>query len=433
MNSKIRILDLSIIVTIASTTLYIVFRNLGRELGSFAFLWAPVTLLLIIASGPKTFIKGPNRILLLYGVLMVGILQYTLWKYMNDWNRIRILYEFYYLVILTAILSYYLSKGDFIRLAWISKWTFIFILISLITTNIALFIDPYVIRDSAKSGALTPFQEKIYKISGAIGYSYAQAIIYLIPILIYHIKSKKRMVFSPNILIVILILIIITEIRSQVFANILVTALILLFSLFGSKKMRSTTITISLIGILFFTIPSSFYSNIFKSLSSNFDPNSEIYYKLHDFSKFIDNPEFKNTTASGGRAARYPLLYKALAANPLWGHASSESNLNISGGAHLYWMNRLALWGIPGFLFFIYVLFKIYKSISSLFDRGYRIYYFISVTAFVLIGLTKAVGDREPWLMLIVVIPGFYFLPLLQQTNEGKPIDKDNSKVKRLK
>jgi len=414
MKIKLQIPDLSILVTVASTTLYLVFRNLGREAGSFAFLWAPITLLIIIYTRPNTFFSRPMKILFLYGIIMVGILQYTLWKYMNNWNQVRILLEFYYLVVMTTILRYYLNKGEFIKLAWLSKWAFVFIIITLISTNIALFFEPYVIREFSPDA----YRLKISNRFGAMGYSFLQAIVCLIPILVYHIKNKRNMVFTPRVLIVVLILIVITELRSQVFANMLVTVLIIILSFVWSKNRSTLFITISLACILFVVIPTSFYANKLYSLSSNFAPNSLMNERLADIVVIIKNQELDNSTDVGARLERYPLLFNALVAMPLLGDASNDSGQDIAAGAHLYWMNRLTLWGIPGFLFFVFVLYKIYKSISSLFDAGYRYYYFLSVMAIILLGLIKAVGGRDHWLILIVVIPGLYYLPLLGQAKK---------------
>jgi len=413
MKRKIIITDWSILITIASTTLYIVFRNLGRELGSFAFLWAPITLVLLVYTRPRIFTKKTISILLLYGVVMIGILQLILWRYMEEWNQIRILLEFYNLVIMMAILGYYKDRNDFVKLAWLSKWAVFFIVVTLISTNIALYFDPLLVRESARSGMFTIGQKELFRISGAMDYASAQSIICLIPILIYHIKRNQRMVFSPKVLVIILILILILQIRAQVFANLLVTILITILSLLGTRRLRTSIVTLTLFGILFVAVPNSVYVNMFESLSNQFSPNTEINRKLIDFSIYIENPEFEIDTEAGSRAARYPLLFEALVANPLRGDASYNSLKHISPGGHLYWMNRLALWGIPGFLFFIFVLYKIFKSISSLFDDEYRFYYYLSIATIVLLGLLKAVGGSEPWLMLIIVIPGLYYLPLL--------------------
>jgi len=384
-------------------------------MGSFAFLWAPITLIIVSYKRFSIYTQDPFRILFLYGVIMVGILQYTLWKYLNDWTRIRILYEFYYLVVATAIWKFYISKGDFKKLALIGKWAFIFLLITLVTTNIALFFDPTLVRESARTDSFTPFQNRLFNLTGTLGYSSLQALICIIPILVYNIKRRQKMVFSRSLLIIILIFVLVTEMRAQVFANILVTILITMLSLFGSRRKHVSVIAISLTLVIFMIIPVSFYRDVLISLSSNFDKNSEIYYKLTDFNKFIENPEFDTSTGTGNRAARYPILYEELLKKPLFGYASYDSNLNRMAVAHLYLMNRLTLWGIPGFFFFIYVLYRIFTNINSKFDRGFKYFYFLSILSVIFLGLIKVVGGSEPWLMLIVVIPGLYYLPFFEQ------------------
>lgn len=412
---KLNTLDLSVLSTIASTTLYLVFRMLGRELGSFAFLWAPLTLLIIFFKHPAVYTWGPMKMMLFYGVLMIGILQFTLWDYMDDWNQQRIIVEFYFLLIFTLILCYYWTLNDFRKLALISKWALIFIFISLIGTNIALFIDPMIVRQSASSGDFSALQWRIYKFTGAMGYSYSQAVIFLIPIIIYHIKNKKGMVFAPKVLIILLLLILVTQVRTQVFANVLVTAVITIVSLMGLRRKRTSLFLLSLLSLLVIIIPTSYYVDLLFYFSSKFNPGSEMHYKLTDFAIFLKYPEIDTYTGVGARAERYPMLFGALMRNPLFGNASYNSSIDIMQGAHLYWMNRLALWGIPGFLFFLFVLYKLFRSISTLFDSEYKFYYFLSIASLVLIGFLKAVGGSEPWLMLIVVIPGLYFLPLLEQ------------------
>lgn len=414
MKKKLQLIDFSILLTFGAALLPLLFRNLGREAGSFAFLWAPISLLTIIGTHPNNFIKGSMRLLLLYGIIMTGILQYTLWSYMDDWNRPRILAEFYFLVIMVAILNYYRYNLNFVTLAWLSKMAFVFILISMIATNIALYIDINIVRQAADTAEFSSFQDRVFKQSGVMGYSYIQAIILLIPILVYFIKMKQRLIFSSRMLIIILVLIIITEIRAQVFANILAAVLVTILSLLGTKNMRASILIMIIVVILAVAIPSTYFANLLTYASNYFNPESEIYYKLNDFSFFIQNPEIDTSTGAGARAERYPLLFEALIANPIFGHASNISRLDILAGAHLYWMNRLAIWGIPGFIFFLITLYQIFRSISSLFDKTFRYYYFLSIVGFIFLGATKAVGGNEPWLILLVLIPGLYFQPLLR-------------------
>jgi hypothetical protein len=420
MKVKFQLTDWSIIAALASSTMYMVFRNLGRELGSFAYLWAPMALLMIFFNRPRTYITGPIKLLILYGIIIVGILQYTLWKYMGDWNRVRILLEFYYLFVMLAIITYYLLKGEYLKIAIISKWIFIIILITLITTNIALFIDPILVRESAATGEFSSSQNRLYNLSGAMSYSYVQAVICLIPLLVVKIKNRQKFIFQPRVLVLILILILITQIRSQVFANIIVSIFLTILSFAGTRNIRLRLMIISVVSIFVVLIPSSFYSDRIFEISTYFPTNSLLNKKIKGFALFIESPEFDNSTPIAGRAARYPLLFKALSAKPLTGDSSYESKLNIGGGSHLYLMNRLTLWGIPAFLFFIYVLYKVFKKIGSLFDEEFAFIYLLSILSIILLGLLKAVGGREPWLMVLVLIPGLYYLPLLDDSATNK-------------
>ena len=166
-------------------------------------------------------------------------------------------------------------------------------------TNIALFFDPMVIRQSAFPDGFTPFQAQIYKITGAGGYGYMQALVCLIPVLVYHIKYRTQMIFSRKILIVLLLLIMITMIRAQVFANLLAAVAITILSYAGAKKARKSFVLVTLVVILFLAIPSSLYADMLIAISSYFDPDSHIYHKLKDVAFFIRYPEFVGTTDTG--------------------------------------------------------------------------------------------------------------------------------------
>lgn len=418
MKSKIRTgTSLVICIAVLSTTLYIVVNHLPVLLGSFRYFWGPLALVAILISMPAAFTTKSMRYLLIYGIISLVLLQYTLWDNMNDWNRNALLEEFYALFVFIAIVNYYLTRHDFKGLAFLGELSFIFILITIIMSHVVLFIDPFIIRMSISASHFTPDQENIFNFYGAGGYGYMQALVCILPILVYHIKFNKQMVFSPKILIFILIIILILHIRAQVFANLLVAFFITILSFVSSRQSKKLMISMVLFFILFIVIPASFYSNMFVSLGSYFDHNSIIYYKLNDFAVFIENPDYESITDAGGRVARYPLLYEAFIANPLLGDASYTSPFNIEAGGHLFWMNKLAIWGILGFALFVYMLYQLYKNIRSIFDDDFGFYYFLSVVAFIMLGLMKTIAGRETFLILIVVIPGLYFLPLLK-TNE---------------
>lgn len=426
MELKVKPVSLTIWLAILSTSLYVVANNLPPGLGSFRFFWGPLTLIIILLTKPRVYTKKPMIYLILFGFISLILLQYTLWKYMNDWNRSQILNEYYPLVVFTAILYYFVTRNDYKGLAKVGKISFYFIIVTIIMTHIALVFDPYIVRQSANPEKFSSFQSKIFNLTGATGYGYAQALVFLIPILVYHIKFSKKMIFSKKTLIVILLLILFLQVRAQVFANLLVALFITIVSFIGAKKAKRSYVIIGLFFIFVLLIPASFYADVLVSVSSHFDADSNIYYKLIDFAKFIKNPELSSSTGAGLRASRYSLLFRAFISKPILGDASYNSPFYIMAGGHLYWMNRLTQWGILGFLFFVLIFSQIYKSVLSLFDKSFGFYYFLSVSAFVLFGLMKNITGREPFLILILVIPGMYFLPLLDHKKKDKIKEKGN-------
>ena len=410
-------------IAVLTTSLYVVANNLPPVVGSFRFFWGPSALIWIFLVQSSVFKNKAMKYLILYGVLSLGLLQYTLWKHMSDWDRLSLLNEFYGIFVFSAIFFYYYGRRDYKGLATLGKLSFYFVVITIVMTNIALFFDPMVVRQSAFPSGFTPFQAQVFKVTGAGGYGYMQALVCLIPVLVYHIKFDKKMVFPRKGLILILLLIFITMVRAQVLANLLAAVAIIVLSFAGAKRVGKSIVMVSMAVIVLLIIPATLYADMLFALSSYFDPDSIICYKLRDFALFIQYPDFGWSTGAGGRAERYPLLFEAFIASPLLGDSTYNSpfSYNIGAGGHLYWMNKLAIWGLPGFLFFAFVLFQLFKSISSLFDRSVRFYYFLSVGAFIFLGLMKNIAGREPFLMLIVIIPGLYLLPLLEQKRLGKP------------
>ncbi len=410
MKMKFKLIDWIILCTILSTLFYTLANNLPKGVGSFRFLWGPLSLVTIIIQNPSLFKKRPLYNLIFYGLISVGILQYTLWQYMSDLHRFRILEEFFNLSIVIAIWSYYKENNKLEYLGKISEIAFFFIILSLIITNVVLFYEPLIIRNSGNAFRSSPRQLRIAIRTGAIGYGYAQGIVVMIPLLIYHIKKRIRLLFGYKGLIAVLMLFIITNLRSQVFANILIGTFITIFSIAGAKRKKIVLIYMIIVLTIAILIPTSVYIDLLRSVSTYFPEESNTYYKLNDFALFLDDPTFDESTAAGTRAERYPMLLEAFSENPLLGDASYDSKYDIREGGHLYLMNRLAIWGLFGFAFFVSLLYKIYSNIENrIHDVERKYYYMLSILTYIMFGLMKNIGGREPWFILILIIPGLYF------------------------
>lgn len=419
-NDKLKLIDILVLMTISSV-LFLVFTNkLPIGIRSFRFLWAPLMIGVVIIIRPKLIFKTPVSQLCLYGFLSVFILQYSLWIYMSEWNKSRIVNEFYDISVFLLILGYYFLTNRLTVFAKISRISLFFIIITAIMTYIALIIDPTIVRNSAAGYLGDSRQIYLSDKLGSGGYGYVQALIIFMPLLVYHIKKNKRLVISKNGLWLLLILIILITLKAQVFANILAMLITLLLSFAGSKRRKAMYRYVILIVFFFIIIPDSMYIDLLRAGSQYFPKESETYYKLNDFAIFIENPELDNSTGAGSRVARYPLMLEALVAKPFFGDASYESNLDIDAGGHLYWMNKLAILGIFGFYIYIYTLYKIYKFIDrKITDSEMKFYYFLSVLSFMILGLMKNSGGREIWVFLIIVIPGL-FLGTLEDMEQDR-------------
>lgn len=415
-----------VIVAIAAALFGIVANNIPI-LGSFRFVWGPITMLLLLMIKPTMIFNAPLRTLILYGIIVIFLFPRILWGYMDEWNQRSQLEEFISLSFAFVVISYYLKNKNTKALADIGKYSLFFIVVSVVITHLILFIDGTIIRDSAAVFNQNESRLALAERSGAIGYGYAQGITFLIPIFVYAFKSKLKLIWSHRVNIFLIILFLLLAIRSQVFSNLLISIVILFLALIGSKKNYFTYALITLVLFANYIIPAEVYADLLRESSGFFDSNSETYGKLNDFAVFIENPEIDNEDLSASnRASRYPLLLNSLMDDPIFGSFSSYQSSYHEEGAHLYFMNRLAIWGIPVFLFFLYILGKLVFRIRKLFSDEFKYYYLLSVLTFILFGLTKNIAGREPFIILFIVIPGFYYL---LQRNNPKHFKKSIKKI----
>jgi len=111
------------------------------------------------------------------------------------------------------------------------------------------------------------------------------------------------------------------------------------------------------------------------------------------------------------------MLLEAFIHSPVFGDASYYSiyNYELEAGGHLYWMSRLALWGSLGFIGYIFILKKVFESVLRIFDNNFKFYYQLSLLGVLFLGFLKNLTFREPYILLFVIIPGFYFSKLIQK------------------
>lgn len=203
----------------------------------------------------------------------------------------------------------------------------------------------------------------------------------------------------------------------QIFANIMVSVLVIIVSFLGSKKIKQSIILTSLFILIFFIIPTTYFADFLRTVSSYFDSGSEVKFKLNDLATYLAFGDYYQTSA-GGRAARYPLLLGGFLKSPLFGYYFSAAPQDISAGGHLYWMNKLAVFGIIGFILYAKIHVNYLVKIIKSFDKEYLFYFSVAVAGGLGMGLIKNLAGREFWYTYFVLLPGLYYLPLLKKNND---------------
>jgi hypothetical protein len=407
-----------------STFLPLIFANLPPFVKSH-HIWTIAWFSSLIIFKFKYIITSQIGLIVAYGLVFILILLNTIYIDVDEWNHNYILREYYEISVAMTVLVFFRMEGDYEGLAKILKWTMIFILITSIMSIITATINPFYARNiiAVSSAASESEKEMIlsYQKYGGGGYAFATALVCLFPIVIYYLKNNRESYFKKPTLWIFMVISFFALLSMQIFANIIIVGVILIFSFLGSKNAKRGFVTVGVITLILLFIPAHIYVDIFQSMAMWFNPDSEMYYKMNDTATFFSTGRSYEDSSIGGRAARYPLLWDSFTANPWFGHYFSIYKYrDISEGGHLYFMNKLAIYGLLGFIPFIYMIYRFIKKNVRSFDSEYAFYYLLSVLGFVLLGLMKAVVGREFWYTFLFIIPGLYYLPLLKKNYHGQ-------------
>ncbi|MDY0199936.1 MAG: hypothetical protein RBR40_02995 [Tenuifilaceae bacterium] len=411
------------------TALLMVVSNNVRILASFRFLWAPGFLLFTFIFYRKVFTAKNVIAALVYGILYVAILQYTLWNYANDWYKRMIFEDFYAMIVFVLLFAVFHYNRYWEIWSKLAKFSILFMVITGVMTIVATEINPLVVRGSYSSGYLEIDNYDFLHRLGFGSYGYMTAIVALFPILIYFLKQQNKVWLSKKILILFILFLYYILFKAQIFANILVASGVLAFSFMGARRLSKSIGYIIVVAIALSLVPTSFYANNFRNIGNNFESSPLLHSKFNDMAEYIENPvldEDETSTGSGSRASRYPALLKTFLAAPLLGDASYNSPYldELSTGGHLYWMSRLALWGIFGFVGYLFMLRQVFKPVLRIFDSEFRFYYYLSLGSTIALGLLKNIAGREPYIMLLIIIPGLYFIKEQFYSRQNSKISK---------
>ncbi|MCD4731536.1 MAG: hypothetical protein K8R74_13110 [Bacteroidales bacterium] len=400
-------------MVIVVTYLPIVYNNLPQYIGSY-HLFAAIWLGSVLVFYPRLIVEKSFLFLLFFGLVFVILLLNTLWSEMTDWNKSAIQREFYFFSVAISVILYFKMERDYEGLARLVKWALIFIGITAIMSIYSTSINPMAGRYMTDPSVFESGEFEQFKKLGVGSHVLSTILVALFPIMFYYYRNRTDSIFSRKLIIFYGIISFIAIIRIQVFANILLSVFIIIVSLAGRKRIKESILTISILIIVFIIIPASFYAGLLMNISSYFDPDSVVYYKLKDMAQFVTARSYYGTGA-GGRASRYPLLFEAFIENPLLGYFAGDHTRDIAAGGHLYWMNRLTIFGLLGFIPLLIIHVGYIKSAIKFFNEEFTFYFLVSVFAILGLGLMKNLAGQEMWFAYFVLLPGLYFLPLLKK------------------
>lgn len=394
----------------ASIFLNIVFANLLPIIRSH-HVWVLLWFMSLLFFKPQILKNKYLLFFLLYGAVMLLLLLNTLWIDIDEWNKRQITREFYDMAVAISVIIYYRIEKDYTGLAKLVKWTFVFIVITAIMSIVTSILNPMYTREliglSSVDGASAREQILSYRKYGGGGYGFAAALVLLFPMLIYYYKNNKKSYWSKKYLMLSLIIIFLALIRMQIFANILISFAIIVLSLLGRKKVVKSLVCIGALAVILLLIPMQYYVDLLTYIGGWFDTSSDLYFKFNQLAQYLSIGGGFEETAFGRRAARYPLLLKSFISNPLYGGKYSSG--------HLYWMNKLAVYGLLGMIPFLFIIYKNIKNNLRYFDKEFAFYFFLSMFSIIALGSMKALAGTELWYVFFIIIPGFYYTQLIRK------------------
>jgi hypothetical protein len=376
--------------------------------------WAFIWFISALCFAPRTYANKNFIYTFLFLIILVFFLFNTRWGNVDAWNKRESRLEILSFLVPISLYTYFRSSKDFYGLAILVKWALFFIAITAILTIYSASVDPLYVRNLTGGVYTVDEAAKIQNFGGG-AYGFAGALIFLFPMIIYYYRNSSKIPFSKPQILIFGILCLIAVIRMQIFANILISFLAIILSLGGSKRIRKSLLYVGLFLTLTVILPKQLYIDFLDKVSLYFNPESDVFYKLTDMGRYLGSGNSGIETSAADRISRYPMLWEGFKGNPLLGFFNSGSSMDISLGGHLYWMNKLAVYGLVIFIPFVLIFYFHIKLVLKNIDTEFAFYFLISVLAGLGLGLMKSLFGHEYWYMFFFIIPSMYYLPLLKK------------------
>lgn len=393
-----------------TTFLPIVSFRLPAFIGSHHF-WTILWGVSLLFLKPKVFIQKLMLLVILYGLFLFIMLRFF-WFDMNAWNVNALWVEYYQIAVGCSIITYFHVSKDYLSLAKLVRWVLIFIAI---TSVLTIFFYTQIVETTERL-VWEEWNEGSKKY-GYATYGMAIALMSVMGVLIYLFKNK--ILHLKYVWLFVFFIVAIALIRIQLFTNIMLAAFLIPLSLVSVKNRKTSFIILAIIGLIFILIPQAFYINILYKLSVVFADFNEISFKLKETAIYLDLGKYVDRNAVAGRAERYTWLLRTFSEHPIMGcFFMQKSPTYIEASGHLHWMNKLVVTGVLGIVFFVPIVIQFIKQQLQIIKGNYQFYFILSIISILLYGFLKTIAGREAWYMFFVILPGIYYLPLLNKKDD---------------
>jgi hypothetical protein len=395
---------------LVSALLPLVFNNLPPVVRSH-HIWTALWGCALFFFRPGVLFTKTMLLVMVNWVIVLCIANDVVWVNMDEEAKRMIYLEYYEIAVALSVITYFRESRDYEGLARVVRVALICIVITALMSVFVSYINPMFARDiiGVENASITDKEEILsFKQFGGGGYGFYSGIICLLPILIYYYKNPSESIWSRKVILFFIVLFCYCLLRVQIFANLLIAVLIMVLSLVGTKKLKKSLFFMVVVSLILYLLPSEFYIDLLTNLSSLFPRDSHVRFKLEDMALFIRNgAEPGVDTEAAIRVERFPLLWESFSDEPFTGGKYYNH--------HLYWMNKLATFGLLGFLPFVILLLVVFTSEVRRYPPAFRLYLLLAIFSMIFLGVIKALFGRDLWYIFFIIAPGLYYTKLLKE------------------
>lgn len=388
-----RILTITSCLTIGYIFLPIIFRNIPIP-GIGKLIYGLLIVSFILLRPKLLFTRQFSIIYFFFAVY--AILSPTI-GHGSNWLESRLLDLVLPVLLYANYFNFQVKKVELEILFWFS---FTAIIIGSLTTLYGLSLYPMASRELASSVYGNVDKTHFYKSIGILGYGFASALAYFVPIPIvlyrYYQSYNKKILLA-----LVVILTTMTMTKTQYTGQYIMFVGAISFSLIGVKIFRKYQMLFVVIFFSLILVPKESFIPMIDIVALQL-PEGEFKSKFYDLSNTLTYSDIEEAGAThmGSRYQRIPLLISEIKKSPL-----------IGGGidtGHVFWLDHLSAYGLIGIIPWLLLLLNNYKKVKSILNENFY-YYRVALTMFILLGFMKGSGSKEQLIVLFFILPlGLY-------------------------